>query len=228
MQDTQVHMTGYLAADPRWKKVAGDISTARLRVASTARWRNRETGEWADGATTFVNVQCWRTLADNVSVCLRKGEPVMVSGRLHIRRYEDREGNPKTAVEIEASAVGHDLGRGVALFSRIRRPAPGLADGHPADGADGAGVPSVDGEVPMASAPVPGGGAAGGGVIDERAVADFARQVNAELGPDAPDGAGLAAGGPEAVDLETEDPEDDDPGVLGHESDGLQPAGSPA
>jgi single-strand DNA-binding protein len=206
IQDAQVHLAGYVAADPAFKKVAGDTSSVKLRVAYTARRRDKETGEWGDGPTSFVNVRCWRRLAENVARSLRKGEPVLVAGRLQVRRFEDAEGRQRSVVEIEANTVGHDLSRGVALFSRTHR-APGgtaaeaaaaaLAAGNsePADGMeqddadpDGAGPDGVgpDGaeladETGHGGRPAPGtdgGPQAGTGVIDERAVAEFANELS--------------------------------------------------
>jgi single-strand DNA-binding protein len=207
MNDAQVYVVGHLATEPKFKKVAGDISTTRLRIAYTARRQNRDTGEWADGATTFVNVQCWRQLADNVSVCLRKGEPVMVMGRLHIRRYEDPQGNPRSVVEIEATAVGHDLGRGVAHFARIRRAPVATA----AESAAGQAVDELDrGDLAEHAPGMEAGvavGAPGGGVVDERAVAEFAREINDSLGPDGPGATGSEAGGSEPASPEMVSPE---------------------
>ena len=181
--EAPVYLSGFMVNDPKFKKVGDDVSSVKLRIAYTARWRNRETGEWADGATTFVNVQCWRQLADNVATCLRKGEPVLVMGRLRIRSYNDAEGKTRSLVEIEASSVGHDLTRGTAHFSRAYRPAggrpAGALAGHSADGPDPDG-PDPDG--PELSAQPPG--ANGDAVVDEQAVADFARELSA-LGPDA-------------------------------------------
>ena len=181
--EAPVYLSGFMVNDPKFKKVGDDVSSVKLRIAYTARWRNRETGEWADGATTFVNVQCWRQLADNVATCLRKGEPVLVMGRLRIRSYNDAEGKTRSLVEIEASSVGHDLTRGTAHFSRAYRPAggrpAGALAGHSADGPDPDG-PDPDG--PDLSAQPPG--ANGDAVVDEQAVADFARELSA-LGPDA-------------------------------------------
>lgn len=181
--EAPVYLAGFMVNDPKFKKVGDDVSSVKLRIAYTARWRNRETGEWADGATTFVNVQCWRQLADNVATCLRKGEPVLVMGRLRIRSYNDAEGKTRSLVEIEASSVGHDLTRGTAHFSRAYRPAggrpAGALAGHSADGPDPDG-PDPDG--PDLSAQPPG--ANGDAVVDEQAVADFARELSA-LGPDA-------------------------------------------
>jgi single-strand DNA-binding protein len=186
--DAPVYLSGFMVNDPKFKKVGDDdVSSVKLRIAYTTRWRNRETGEWADGATTFVNVQCWRQLADNVATCLRKGEPVLVMGRLRIRSYNDAEGKPRSSVEIEANSVGHDLTRGTAHFSRAYRPAGGRVAGalaeHGADGQEPDG-PEPDGPEPSAQPP----GTNGDAVLDEQAVADFARELSA-LGPDAVPGA---------------------------------------
>lgn len=187
IHEAQVHLAGYVASEPRFKKVAGDTSSVRLRVAYTARRRDKETGEWSDGPTSFVNIQCWRALADNVSMSVHKGEPVLIMGRLQIRRFEDAEGAPRTAVEVEASSVGHDLTRGVARFSRSRWPAASagaaLPDGAPGseEGAmPGDGAELADGLEP---AERPNGAtAARDKMVDERAVAEFAREISESLG----------------------------------------------
>ena len=194
IHDAQVHLAGYVATEPKFKKVAGDTSSVRLRVAYTARRRDKETGEWGDGPTSFVTIQCWRTLADNVSMSVHKGEPVLITGRLQIRRFEDAEGAPRTAVEVEAASVGHDLTRGVAQFSRTRWPATGaaavaaaLSGGAPGaeEGAvPGEGAEPADGLAPAGRSNGAASGAppAGGGMIDERAVAEFARELSESLG----------------------------------------------
>jgi single-strand DNA-binding protein len=202
--DAHIDLAGFVASEPAFKRLPGGTSTARLRVAYTERRFNRETGEWGDGPTSFVTVLCWRTLADNVAVCLRKGEPVLVRGRLRVREFQDKEGSPRIATEVEASSVGHDLSRGVAHFSRTRR-APGetaaenaeaLAvapshdngeSAHPAvpaypAGRDEPGLPDgpEEGAAGNGGAGEAGAGEDGadGGVLDDRAVAGFASEVN--------------------------------------------------
>jgi single-strand DNA-binding protein len=200
IQEAQVNLAGYVATEPKFRKIAGDTSTAKLRVAYTARRRDRETGEWTDGPTSFVNVQCWRTLADNVQMSVHKGEPVLVMGRLQVRRFEDAEGAQRTAVEIEAASIGHDLTRGVAKFSRTRWPvavtaaetdAPAPEGGaEPGDGAEfGAGLepggqPATGGRAPD-----------GDGVIDESAAAEFARELSESFGTGGTADAAAGAGG---------------------------------
>ena len=189
IHDAQVHLAGYVATEPKFKKVAGDTSSVRLRVAYTARRRDKETGEWGDGPTSFVTIQCWRTLADNVSMSVHKGEPVLIMGRLQIRRFEDAEGAPRTAVEVEASSVGHDLTRGVARFSRSRWPAASAAaalpDSAPGSGeGPGDGTELADGLEPAErpNGATNGAAATGDGMIDERAVAEFAKELSESLG----------------------------------------------
>ena len=198
--DAHIDLAGFVASEPAFKRLPGGTSTARLRVAYTERRFNRETGEWGDGPTSFVTVLCWRTLADNVAVCLRKGEPVLVRGRLRVREFQDKEGSPRTATEVEASSVGHDLSRGVAHFSRTRR-APGETaaenaevlgaapshdneeSAHPEEGAAGNGGAGEDGAgEDGAGEDGAGEDGADGGVLDDRAVAGFASEVNQSLG----------------------------------------------
>src|ERR1051326_4845817 len=207
MHDAQVNLAGYVATEPRFRKVNGDTSSAKLRVAYTSRRRDRETGEWTDGPTSFVNIQCWRTLADNVAVSVRKGEPVLVMGRLQVRRFEGAEGTLRTAVEIEATSVGHDLTRGVAKFARTKWPSTAddiaAAEGAPGPG-DGAGSRDDAGAGPgtglasgLASGEPPAANAAatdGDGVIDESAVAEFARELGESLGTAATAGRGTDSG----------------------------------
>jgi single-strand DNA-binding protein len=190
VNDAQVFLAGYVATEPTFKRVADGISSAKLRVAYTARRLNRETGEWTDGPTSFVGVQCWRGLAENVAMCLRKGEPVLVRGRLQVRRYENSEGAPRVAVEVDATAVGHDLNRGVAHFSRTRRStgetAAGSAEVLAAGGRQGGDGPAPD--EPPESADGAGDAAAiaaaADGVVDERAVEQFARELDESLSAD--------------------------------------------
>lgn len=71
------------------------------------------------------SIWAWRTLASNLSGSVSVGEPLVVHGRLKVRE-EERDGQWKTFVDIEAVAVGHDLSRGTAAFRRVIRAEPSL------------------------------------------------------------------------------------------------------
>jgi single-strand DNA-binding protein len=133
-----VTLAGRVAKEPSFTLV-GNKPKATIRVAWSPRFRDRVTGEWKDGSTSFANVECWRGLANNVKASLSKGNPVVVTGRLRVREFEDREGRRRISVEIDAESIGHDLSSGVThLLPSLRRP-----DG--ADGTDGAAGEQLDG-----------------------------------------------------------------------------------
>ena len=125
LNEAQVCLTGYVATQPVTKTVKSGATNVSMRVAWTPRKQDRVSGEWVDGNTSYVTVICWRKLATNAAICVRKGDPVIVKGRLSIRTYEDKQGAQRIAVEVEANSVGHDLSRGVAQFQRVR-PQTGL------------------------------------------------------------------------------------------------------
>ena len=122
-QGGYVTLVGFVATEPRIRFLNDGTPVASMRVGSTLRKIDRETGEWRDGETSYFTVKCWRSLAGNAATCLRKGQPVVISGKLRTSRYEDRTGQMRSEVEVEADTVGFDLKRGVAHFMRNPRPA---------------------------------------------------------------------------------------------------------
>ncbi len=120
LYEAHISLTGYVATQPVTRLVKTGVTNVSMRVAWTPRRQDRASGEWVDGNTSYATVICWRKLATNAAVCLRKGDPVTVQGRLSVREFQDKEGRARTSVEIDASSVGHDLNRGVATFARVR------------------------------------------------------------------------------------------------------------
>jgi single-strand DNA-binding protein len=94
---------------------------AHFRVGTTPRIRRR-TGEWVDGPTSWFSVTCWRALADHVRDSVRKGEPVLVHGRLRTDVWKREDGQSSVSYVVEATYVGHDLSRGTSSFVRMTRP----------------------------------------------------------------------------------------------------------
>ena len=123
MYETLVTVIGNITENPRMRRTEHGTDVASFRIASTARRKDRETGEWVDGNKLYVSVSCWRQLAVNVVDSLRKGDPVVVSGRLSTREYE-KDGQRRSSFELEANALGHDLTKGTTVFHRTRQDAP--------------------------------------------------------------------------------------------------------
>ena len=141
--EAYVSLVGYVVGEPSYRKVGeSQIPKLTVRVSWTNRRRDSATGEWVDGNTSFVNVICWRQLAENVSTCLRRGDPVVVRGRLDVRSFTGRDGQRRTVVEVDANGVGPDLNRGVISgFRRIWSSSGKTAEQHavagqPADSSD--------------------------------------------------------------------------------------------
>jgi single-strand DNA-binding protein len=132
--EAQISLTGYVATQPLMKTLKNGVTTLTMRVAWTPRRRDRITGEWVDGQTSYVTVNCWRRLA----VCVRKGDPVAIQGRVCVRPFQDKEGRSRIAVEIEASSVAHDLNQGISQFNRLR-PQTGMTASEYAASRDGSG-----------------------------------------------------------------------------------------
>lgn len=121
MQDNTVVVVGNLAADPDYRKLDNDAEVTNFRIGSTRRRFDKESGSWVDGGTSWWRVSCWRGLAANTATSLRRGDRVVVVGRVRTTSWEKEDGRSGTSVEIEADAVGHDLAWGVSSFRRVVR-----------------------------------------------------------------------------------------------------------
>jgi single-strand DNA-binding protein len=117
MNESMVTFQGWLGGDVRTQQ-AGGVLVAKFRVASTPRRLNRATGEWHDGPTQWYSVSAWRALGEHCAESLRRGDPVVVHGRLTQATWVNQEGVEMTSLEVDASFVGHDLSRGTSDFTR--------------------------------------------------------------------------------------------------------------
>jgi single-strand DNA-binding protein len=129
-QDNLITVRGYVTAEPRlWQRTPAQPPVATIRVGSTRRKLNRETGEWQDGETSYYTVKCWRKLAENVHGSLRKGDMVFVRGKVVTRSWLDDQQRVRTEMVIEADSVGHDLAFGWSRFNRGVHTPPGAVSG---------------------------------------------------------------------------------------------------
>lgn len=113
---------GFVGGDVRLITTDKGLPIATFRVGATPRRYNRESGEWENQETNWYSVTCFRQLATNVHAAVRKGDPVVVSGRLRIRPWENQAGQRGTSVEVDADGVGHDLTFGTSSFMRLNQP----------------------------------------------------------------------------------------------------------
>lgn len=116
--DAFVHLAGNVGSEV---EVRGQSAVASFRLGSTPRLRVGD--GWTDGHTTWLTVTCFRALAEHVAASLRKGDPVIVVGRLRTSVWQ-RDGQTYERLGIEAVTVGHDLSRGMTRFVRRERTVP--------------------------------------------------------------------------------------------------------
>jgi single-strand DNA-binding protein len=122
-----VHITGYAGSEV---EIRGNGTVSAFRLACTPRVRTK--GGWADGNTTWIEVSCFRLLAEHVAASVRKGDPVVVVGKLRTSVWE-KDGQTHERLALEADLVGHDLNRGTSAFRR--RPRLSSSDSRETDGA---------------------------------------------------------------------------------------------
>lgn len=115
--ETTVTMVGTVISELSRRTVAKGVPITSFWLRSTERRRDRESGTWVDGRQLAVKVSCWRNLAESVHGSLGKGDPVIVSGRMYT---VDVDGRGRSALELEAFAVGPNLSRCSALVRRPR------------------------------------------------------------------------------------------------------------
>ncbi|MDR0784028.1 MAG: single-stranded DNA-binding protein [Propionibacteriaceae bacterium] len=121
--ESTMTLTGFVGHELDLKRTRSGTPTVTFRVATTPRMRVGE--DWADGTTTWNTVVCYRNLADNVALSLRKGDLVLVHGKVRTQAWTDVNGEAHERMVIEASAIGHDLSRGV---TRLIKTAPRRED----------------------------------------------------------------------------------------------------
>lgn len=156
MIDSVVTLVGSLIETPEPRTSTSGLNVTSFRVACTSRRFDRSQARWVDGATMFITVSCWRQLAENVVASLRRGDRILVSGRLRQRVYQLEDGTRRAAIEVDAETVGPDLTRHTVQVRRAAReplPIPRQENGHR--------PPGRAQEVPPSSSAVPATSRAG-------------------------------------------------------------------
>jgi len=121
MNEIYTTVVGRLVADPESRVTRGGVPFSAFRLASTVRRPNAQTRVYEDGPTNFFNVTAFRSLGANVGNSLKKGDPVVVYGRMRVNQWMRSDNTPATSVEIDAYSVGHDLSWGTTSMVRVTR-----------------------------------------------------------------------------------------------------------
>jgi single-strand DNA-binding protein len=99
----KVQIIGHLGKDPEMRYTPSGKPVTTFTVAVSRTWNSAD-GE-RHNETEWFNVVAWGNLAEICKQYLNKGQQVFVEGRLQTRRWDDKEGNKHTSVEIVASEM---------------------------------------------------------------------------------------------------------------------------
>jgi len=116
--ETVITVVGNLTADPELRYTQNGLPVANFTIASTPRTFDRQANEWKDGDALFLRASVWRDFAEHVAGSLTKGMRVVATGRLRQRSYQDREGQNRTAIELEVDEIGPSLRYATAQVTR--------------------------------------------------------------------------------------------------------------
>ncbi len=116
--ETVITVVGNLTADPELRYTQNGLPVVNFTIASTPRTFDRQANEWKDADALFLRASCWREFAEHVAGSLQKGSRVIATGRLRQRSYQDREGQPRTSIELEVDEIGPSLRYATAQVTR--------------------------------------------------------------------------------------------------------------
>ena len=135
----KVIISGNLVRDPDTRILENGTHLAKMSIANNQRYRDRS-GEWQE-KTCYVDIVAWRKTAELVSEFCRKGSPVLVEGELVYNSWEDRDGQKKSRIEVNARRIQFLEKRGTD--TSYGDSGGGSNDGSDQDGSDSS-IPDDD------------------------------------------------------------------------------------
>lgn len=106
MSDAVMTISGRLTADPQLRFTPGGDAVASFSVAHSERKLDKATNTWSDsGDPLFVNVSAWKQLGEGAAETLRKGDSVIVTGKVVQKNWE-KDGVKRSSIELVAKEIG--------------------------------------------------------------------------------------------------------------------------
>lgn len=126
MYETIVTMVGWVAGEVTRRRRGDGTTWARFRLAAVERRFDSDKADWVDANRMFVSVHCWRKLGDNVLATLKRGDPVVVHGRLRLYEH-DSDQQSRFDLQVDAYSLGVDLSRRAVIDDEAPTARPELA-----------------------------------------------------------------------------------------------------
>lgn len=140
-----VVLSGRLTADPELKTTPNGISVCSFSIAVERRFKSGE-----ERQSDFINIVTWRSSAEFVSKYFKKGQMIAIRGSIQTRRYQDKDGNNRTAFEVVADDVQFaDFARREGDSAPAASPAATPASYSNASAGDFTSIDDVDEDLPF-------------------------------------------------------------------------------
>lgn len=97
----KIVIQGRLCSTPELRRTQSGTAVTSFTMAVDRDFKNQS----GEKETDFIDIVAWSNIAEFVSNYFKKGDMAIVSGRLQSRRWEDRDGNKRTAIEIVAENI---------------------------------------------------------------------------------------------------------------------------
>lgn len=98
----QINLMGRLTRDPELRRTGSGIAVASFTLAVDRDFATKDSGE---RETDFIDCVAWRQTGEFVSKYFAKGRMAVVSGRLQVRNWTDKDGNKRRSTEVIAESV---------------------------------------------------------------------------------------------------------------------------
>lgn len=105
MSINTVTIQGGATNDPELRYLPNGTAVAQFSLAQTPRRYNKQTQQWEDGDTHYFDVTIWKHKAEAAANQITKGTQLIVTGRLEQQRWEDKQGNKRSRVQIVAEEL---------------------------------------------------------------------------------------------------------------------------
>ncbi|WP_353190361.1 single-stranded DNA-binding protein [Pandoraea pnomenusa] len=100
----KVILVGNLGADPEVRYMPSGDAVANIRLATTDRYKDKQSGEFKE-MTEWHRVSFFGRLAEIVNEYLKKGSSVYIEGRIRTRKYQAQDGTDRYSTEIVADQM---------------------------------------------------------------------------------------------------------------------------
>ena len=120
----KVILVGNLGADPETRYLPSGEAVTNIRIATTDRWKDKQSGEMKE-ATEWHRISFFGRLAEIAGEYLKKGSQVYVEGSLRTRKWQDKDGNDRYSTDVRGDVMqmlGSRAGAGEPREPREPRP----------------------------------------------------------------------------------------------------------